>query len=86
MKKLLPLILYAALTAGTCQRPGNVPDVTCQDGSSLCMNDRPYVCAGGVWRTVGDSTCSPLGAVCCFTRAAVHACVAPTSCVPGGGQ
>lgn len=85
MKKLLPLFLYLGLTAGTCQRPGNIVDDSCVANSTVCRNGRPYVCAEGVWRTVGDTSCVGAGGVCCMTRAGVHACVAPTSCVAEGG-
>jgi hypothetical protein len=73
------LILTAALlTAGSCRQQGVIyPQTACTNNTTMCQNDRPYACGGGVWRPIGDSACGPLGAVCCLdTASQTHTCVA----------
>ena len=85
MTKPVTLVLFLALTAGTCHNPNNIVDTSCVANTTVCRNERPYVCAGGQWRPVGDTTCTAVGAVCCSTALNVHACVRPSSCVAGDG-
>ena len=85
MINFVKLSLLAVLASGSCRQQGVIyPSTACTNNATVCTNDRPYVCGGGVWRPVGDSTCSSVGGVCCLDSASqVHACVAQNRC---GGQ
>ena len=80
MKRFLSLLLFATLLGGTCHNPNNIASDTCTLGSTMCRGDRPYACADGYWRPVGDSMCAPLGGMCCMTHSHVHACVNQSRC------
>lgn len=57
------------------------PPAGCAPNATSCMNDRPYVCSGTArWTPVGDTACASVGAVCCMTAEAVHACVPQSAC------
>ena len=72
------VLVLSLLLAGSCRQQGVIyPQAACTNNTSVCMNDRPYVCGGGVWRPAGDSACPALNAVCCRdTALQVHTCVA----------
>lgn len=76
------VVTLAVGAMGSCRQQGVVyPATACGNATSVCMNDRPYVCGGGVWRPVGTTTCTERGGVCCLDRALqVHSCVAQTAC------
>ena len=80
-------LLIAAVLFGSCQchQTGVVyPTDACTNGSTTCMNDRPYTCGDGAWRPVGTvASCASVGAVCCLDALhGVHACVTQDHCAP----
>jgi hypothetical protein len=76
---LIPVLFFALFTGGTCHYDQNQVDPGCRATTTSCRWGRPYVCADGQWRPVGDLACT---ATCCMTRMGVHGCVAASSCVP----
>jgi hypothetical protein len=80
-------LLITALLFGSCKcnQTGVVyPTTACTNGATMCQNDRPYSCGGGVWRPVGTvESCGSVGGVCCLDSAqGVHACVTQDHCAP----
>ena len=58
------VLLITALLFGSCKcRQTDVvyPTNACTNGTTMCQNDRPYSCGGGVWRPVGTVTCGSVG-------------------------
>lgn len=84
MNRILKTVLALTLLGAACHNKNNIA-ASCTLGATMCQGDRPYVCADGYWRPVGDTQCAPVGGVCCMTASHVHACVRQTSCV-GEGQ
>jgi hypothetical protein len=85
MRRLFPLIVFLTLISSCkCRQTGVIyPNNACSNGSTTCMNGRPYACGGGAWRPVGDGTCAAAGGVCCVDAASqVHACVSQDRCAP----
>lgn len=80
-------LLFTALLFGSCKckQTGVIyPTNACTNGATMCQNDRPYSCGGGVWRPVGTvESCGSVGGVCCMDAAhGVHACVTQDRCAP----
>lgn len=78
-------LLISTLLVGSCKcnQTGVVYPVSpCVNGTTTCMNDRPYSCGGGVWRPVGTvESCGSVGGVCCMDAVqGVHACVTQDHC------
>lgn len=83
MRRLFPLLVILSLLMSCKCRQSDViyPINACVNGTTTCLNDRPYTCGGGGWRPVGDATCASLGAVCCVDSVVqVHACVSQNRC------
>lgn len=79
MKNVFPALLASTLLSSCPSMP--TPS-GCEPRTSSCQEDRPYVCSGTQrWTPVGDTTCAAVGAVCCATADAVHACVPQSACV-----
>lgn len=78
MKRILTALLASAFLSGCPQLP---PVSGCTPRTSSCRDDRPYICSGTQrWTAVGDTTCASVGAVCCMTADAVHACALQSAC------
>jgi hypothetical protein len=85
MRRLFPLFVFLTFVSSCkCRQTGVIyPTNACTNGSTTCMNGRPYACGGGAWRPVGDVTCAAVGGVCCLDAVSqVHACVAQDRCAP----
>lgn len=79
MKTLLASVGMVLFLSGCPHLP---PPSGCAPSTSSCIEDRPYVCSGSQrWTPVGDTTCTSVGAVCCWTAEGIHACVPADACV-----
>jgi len=78
MKQALASLVLALCMSGCPHLPA---PSGCAPRSSMCQDDRPFVCSGTQrWTPVGDTTCAEVGGVCCMTADGIHACVPQTAC------